>query len=81
MTRTQNIRESIIPNFDFSFFLLLRLAIVKYQQYFLMLQTLKRNNENGKKRFVLQRNFFIRLKPGVNFINVLQAAIVLVYLR
>jgi hypothetical protein len=30
-------------------FLLLSLAILKYRQYFCMLQTLKQNNKNGKK--------------------------------
>ncbi len=45
-------RESILPNFDFFVFfrfLLLSLAILKYRQYFLMLQTLKLNNKKWKK--------------------------------
>jgi hypothetical protein len=48
------LRESILPNFFlrktkiFFRFLLLRLAILMYRQYFPVLQTLKLNNKNLK---------------------------------
>jgi hypothetical protein len=42
--------ESILPNFNlFSRFCLLSLAIFKYRQYFLILQTLKLNNKKMEK--------------------------------
>ncbi len=44
--------KSMLPNFDFFVFyqiLILRLAILKYRQYFPMLQTLKLNNKKWKK--------------------------------
>ncbi len=47
--------------FSFLKFLFLSLAILKYRQHFLMLQTLKLNNEKWKKIFVLRRKKFGRI--------------------
>ncbi len=46
---------------SFFWFLLLSLAISKYWQYFLILQTLKLNTEKQKKIFVLRRKKFGRI--------------------
>ncbi len=46
---------------SFFWFSLLSLTISKYRQYFLMLQTLKLNNEKWKNIFVLRRKKFGRI--------------------
>jgi hypothetical protein len=66
-----------------SFFplLLLSLAILKYRQYFLMLQTVKLNNEKWKKSSFYEEKSLVGLTPGVNFTNVLHEAFTPVVLR
>ncbi len=57
-------QESILPNlyfFLFFRFLLLSLAILKYRQNFLKLQTLKLTNEKREKMLVLRRKKFGRI--------------------
>jgi hypothetical protein len=50
----------------FSNFLLLSLAISKYRQYFLMLQTLKLNNEKKeKKNSFYEKKSLVGLTPGL----------------
>jgi hypothetical protein len=69
----QDQQDSILPNFGVFFrfhlffrFLLLSLAISKYRQYFLMLQTLKLNNEKWKKSLFYKEKSFVGLTPGQN---------------
>jgi hypothetical protein len=45
-------------------FLLLSLIVLKYRQYFLMLQTLKLNNKKREKIFVLHRKSLVGFTPG-----------------
>ncbi len=45
-------------------FLLLSLAILKYRQYFIMLQTLKLNNEKWKKSTVYEEKSLVGLTRG-----------------
>jgi hypothetical protein len=49
---------------SFFLFLLLSLAISKYRQYFLMLQTLKLNNKKGKKYSFCEEKCLVGLTPG-----------------
>jgi hypothetical protein len=45
-------------------FLFLSLAILKYRQYFLKLQTLKFNNEKWKKSLFYEEKSLVGLTPG-----------------
>jgi hypothetical protein len=49
----------------FFHFLLLSLAISKYRQYFLMLQTLKLNNEKRKNSLFYEEKRLVGSTPGV----------------
>jgi hypothetical protein len=52
---------------SFFWFSLLSLAISKYIQYFLMLQTLKLKNENWKKSSFYQEKSFVGLTPLISY--------------
>jgi hypothetical protein len=60
--------QTLISDFCYYFwFLLLSLAISKYRQYFLMLKTLKLNNEKQKKSSFYEEKSLVGLIPGTNF--------------
>jgi hypothetical protein len=59
-TRSQSYQTLISSFFQF---LLLSLAISKYRQYFLMLQTLKLNNEKWKKSSFYEEKSLVGLTP------------------
>ncbi len=58
---SQSYQTLISPFFRF---LLLSLAISKYRQYFLTLQTLKFNNEKWKKSLFFEEKRLVGLTPG-----------------
>ncbi len=60
-----SICTSILPNFNFFIFpiLLLSLAISKYRQYFLRLQTLKLNNKIRKNSLFYEEKSLVGLTP------------------
>ncbi len=64
-----HLQESILPNFDFFVFLVftIKLAISKYRQYFLMLQTLKLNIKIRKKSTFYEEKSLVGLTPGKFF--------------
>jgi hypothetical protein len=61
LTRNQSY-QTLISSF-FQFFLL-GLAISKYRQYFLLLQTLKLNNEKQKKSSFSEEKSLVGLTPS-----------------